>query len=73
MTEELWNKHTAGDPMPCKCKDSRVAVMLRNGRLNVDLARIWEWGRVDHDPGFEITEWQFVRRKGEDVIAAAVP
>ena len=24
MTEEPWNKHTPGDPMPCKCAESMM-------------------------------------------------
>ena len=67
MTEELWNKHTPGDPMPCKCGDSVVEVRLRSG--SIDSAGSWIWDKDKHCPDSEITDWRFVERKGEDVIA----
>lgn len=69
MTEEPWNKHTPGDPMPCKCGDSVVEVKLRQGG-GIDPARHLNWGKIKFAPSIEITAWRFVERKGEDVIAA---
>ena len=69
MTEEPWNKHTPGDPMPCKCGDSVVEVRLRNGyRCIINSANQWKWGKLWLAPDAEITDWRFVERKGEDVI-----
>lgn len=68
MTEEPWNKHTPGDPMPCKCGDSVVEVRLREHPNDVDLAKWWDWGIIPDSPDAEITAWRFVERKGEDVI-----
>ena len=68
MSEELWNKHTPGDPMPCKCGDSVVEVRLRNGFEVTDLAKLRNWDKIDYSPRSETTDWRFVERKGEDVI-----
>lgn len=70
MTDGPWNKHTPGDPMPCKCGDSVVAVKLRNGVFTTGLAKNWGWRKVKDYPYAEINEWSFAERKGEDVIAA---
>lgn len=70
MTEEPWNEHTPGDPMPCKCGDSVVEVELRSGTTDTDVAKYWIWGEDKGFPSAEITAWRFVTRKGEDVIAA---
>lgn len=70
MTEELWNKHTPGDPMPCKCGDSVVEVRLRGGGCDIEPASYWDWGKSEAYPNYEITDWRFVERKGDDVIAA---
>lgn len=68
MTEEPWNKHTPGDPVPCKCGDSVVVVKLRNGVFTTGLAKNWGWRKIKDYPYAEITEWRFIERKGEDVI-----
>lgn len=68
MTEEPWNKHTPGDPMPCKCGDSVVEVKLRGGANGCAKAHRWVWGNRDSCPSLEATDWRFVERKGEDVI-----
>lgn len=70
MTDEPWNKHTPGDPMPCKCGDSVVEVRLHSGPETTGPARLWNWGKIEGSPYSEITAWRFVERKGEDVIAA---
>ena len=71
MTEEPWNKHTPGDPMPCKCGDSVVEVKLRdNFTPSPAIAAFYAWGRNPKFTDYEITSWRFVERKGEDVIAA---
>lgn len=70
MTEEPWNKHIPGDPMPCKCGDSVVEVRFCNGPTGIDPAKYWGWDKITHCPGYEIDAWRFVERKGEDVIAA---
>ena len=70
MTEEPWNKHTPGDPMPCKCGQSVVEVKLRSGVKSTCTASVMNWGLIGWLPGAEITDWRFVERKGEDVIAA---
>lgn len=70
MTEEPWNKHTPGDPMPCKCGDSVVEVRLNNAMELAGPANQWKWGKLWLAPDAEITAWRFVERKGEDVIAA---
>ena len=69
MPEEPWNKHTPGDPMPCKCGDSVVEARFRSGACYTALAEDWKWGKIENFPGSEITAWRFVERKGEDVIA----
>lgn len=69
MTEEPWNKHTPGDPMPCKCGDSVVEVKYRDGAGSIGPARLWNWEKRRYACR-EITDWRFVERKGEDVIAA---
>ena len=69
MTEEPWNKHTPGDPMPCKCGESVVEARFRSGAGCTAFAEDWKWGKFDVYPGSEITAWRFVERKGEDVIA----
>ena len=68
MTEEPWNKHTPGDPMPCKCGNSVVEVRLHVGCEIIGRARTRDWGKFKGYPGSEITHWRFVERKGEDVI-----
>ena len=68
MTEEPWNKHTPGDPMPCKCGDSVVEVLFGDGTSPIDSARFWAWTKRHSD--VEITAWRFIERKGEDMIAA---
>lgn len=70
MTEEPWNKHTPGDPMPCKCRESVVEVRMRDGTVGADPAHYWDWCEIEHSPDSEITAWRFVERKGEDVIVA---
>ena len=70
MPEEPWNKHTPGDPMPRKCRDSVVEVRFRNGGMITEPAGYRYLGRIEQYPGAEITDWRFVERKGEDVIAA---
>lgn len=70
MTKEPWNKHTPGDPMPCKCRDSIVEVRMRDGMDGADPAHYWDWGEIKDAPDSEITDWCFVERKGEDVIPA---
>ena len=70
MTEEPWNKHTPGDPMPCKCGESVVEVVLRMGRPCIGPADQWNWRKLVDTPRAEITDWRFVERRGEDVIAA---
>ena len=70
MTEEPWNKHTPGDPMPCKCGDSVVRVKYRTGGIGTEIAEFWHWGKITSYPTSEIIAWRFVERKGEDVIAA---
>ena len=70
MTEEPWNRHTPGDPMPCKCKDSLVEVRLRGVVIGADPSNYWDWGEIEDAPESEITAWRFVERKGEDVISA---
>lgn len=68
MTEEPWNKHTPGDPMPCKCRDSVVEVRFRNGGMITEPAGYRYLGRIEQYPDAETTEWRFVERKGKDVI-----
>lgn len=68
MTEEPWNKHTPGDPMPCKCGDSLVEVRLFGGETGCEKASRWVWGKRDDLPCIDVTDWRFVERKGEDVI-----
>lgn len=70
MTEEPWNKHTPGDPMPCKCGDSVVEVKLHCGFDGIGPAKSLNWGKINDAPDSEIADWRFVERKGEDVIAA---
>ena len=70
MTKELWNKHTPGDPMPCKCGESEVETKLCNGAVDTDRASSWDWEEHEGCSDYEITAWRFVERKGEDVIAA---
>lgn len=70
MTDEPWNKHTPGDPMPCRCGDSVVEVKMRGGGCDIEPASYWDWGKSEAYPNYEITSWRFVERKGEDVIAA---
>ena len=70
MTEEPWNKHTPGDPMPCKCGDSVVEAKLHNGDSSTAPAEHWDWDKIKGAPDYEIANWRFVERKGEDVIAA---
>lgn len=70
MTDEPWNKHTPGDPMPCKCGDSVVRVKYRTGGIGTEIAEFWHWGKITSYPTSEIIAWCFVERKGEDVIAA---
>lgn len=70
MTEEPWNKHTPGDPMPCKCGDSVVETEMRGGWISVDPAADWIWAIISRSPEYEIIRWRFIERKGEDVIAA---
>lgn len=70
MTEEPWNKHAPGDPMPCKCENSVVEVRLRNGFEITEPAKLRNWDKIDYSPRSETTDWRFVERKGEDVIAA---
>lgn len=70
MTEEPWNNHTPGDPMPCKCGDSVVELKFPNNATSIGYAKTCGWGRIKELPRFEITAWRFVERKGEDVIAA---
>lgn len=70
MTDEPWNKHTPGDPMPCKCGDSVVEVRCHDGMSGTYPAKYCDWGKDKHYPDTEITDWRFVKRKGEDVIAA---
>lgn len=69
MTYEPWNKHTPGDPMPCQCRESVVEVRLHSGPEITGPARLWKWGKIEDSPYSEITDWRFVERKGEDVIA----
>ena len=70
MTEEPWHKRTPGDPMPCKCGDSVMEVRLHSGDRDTRPAIDWDWGCIPLGPEDEITDWRFVERKGEDVIAA---
>lgn len=70
MTKEPWNKHTPGDPMPCKCGESVVEVKLYNGGVNINLAKYRNWDKIEGRPDDETIDWRFVERKGEDVIAA---
>ena len=70
MTEEPWNKHTPGDPMPCKCGDSVVEVRLRRGGRGINPAGRLNWGIIKFAAHTEIAAWRFIERKGEDVIAA---
>lgn len=70
MTEEPWNKHTPGDPMPCKCGESVVEVRLCNTAVSTDPAGSWDWGKDKRYPDYEITDWRFVERKGADMIPA---
>lgn len=70
MTNEPWNTHTPGDPMPCKCGDSVVEVRLRdNFTASPVRARYYNWGRNHKFPDYEITTWRFIERKGDDMIA----
>lgn len=69
MNNEPWNKHTPGDPMPCKCGESVVEVKLCGGGMITDTAKYLDWCEIEHSPDSEITDWHFVERKGEDVIA----
>ena len=73
MTEEPWNKHTPGDPMPCKCGESVVEVRFSNSEVSTDPSGSWEWGKLEFELDYEITDWRFVERKGEDVIAEPLP
>ena len=68
MSEEPWNKHTPGDPTPCKCVQSVVEARLRNGDSDTAPAEHWDWDKMKDAPGYEIADWRFVERKGEDVI-----
>lgn len=70
MTEELWHKHTPGDPMPCKCGDSVVEIKFRGYVGGVAPARYFDWGKIKDNLAAEITDWRFIERKGDDVIAA---
>jgi len=70
MTEEPWNKHTPGDPMPCKCGQSVVDVKFCDGGMITEPAKYRNWDKIKGDTGCEITDWRFVERKGDDVIAA---
>ena len=70
MTEEPWNKHTPGDPMPCKCGESVVEVKSRDGAFSTGIAENWFWRKIKVYPYSEITDWRFIERKGDDVIAA---
>ena len=70
MNYEPWKRHIPDDPMPCKCGESVVEVMLRGGGCNIEPASYWDWGKSEAYPNYEITSWRFVERKGEDVIAA---
>lgn len=70
MTEEPWNKHIPGDPMPCKCGESVVEVKLHCGLDGIGPAKSLNWGKINDAPDSEIADWRFVERKGEDVIAA---
>ena len=70
MTEEPWNKHTPGDPMPCKCAKSVVEAEMRGGEVDTAPLVYWDWGRMASSPDAEIIRWRFVERKGEDVFAA---
>lgn len=70
MTEETWNKHTPGDPMPCKCGESVVEVRFGRGGGKTAPARRLNWGENKLVLHGDITAWRFVERKGEDVIAA---
>lgn len=70
MTEEPWNKHTAGDPMPCKCGDSVVEAKTNRSQTRTAHARYLGWKKIPMLPEREISAWRFVERKGEDVIAA---
>ena len=69
MTDEPWNKHIPGDPMPCKCRWSVVEVRARAGVTGINRAGLWDWDKTKDLPYREITDWRFVERKGEDVIA----
>lgn len=73
MTEEIWNKHIPGDPIPCKCGESVVEVRFHAGGIDAGIAKYWNWDKPKYGPDAGITDWHFVERKGEDVIAAAVP
>lgn len=70
MPEDPWNKHHPGDPMPCKCGDSVVEVRRRCTGNGLGPAKHWKWEKLPLHPDTEITDWRFVERKGEDVIAA---
>lgn len=71
MAEEPWNKHTPGDPMPCKCGESVVEVQFRRvSSTSTDPAKHWFWDKLKEYPNSEIVAWRFTERKGEDVIAA---
>ena len=69
MTEEPWNKHNPGDPLPCECEESVVEVRFRNGTNRTNSAWSWPWGKDKDRPDTEINAWRFVKRKGNDVIA----
>lgn len=56
VTEEPWNKHIPGDPMPCKCGDSVVEVKFRNGAVCPALAGFWSGYAVDEYHYCEITD-----------------
>ena len=71
MTEEPWNKHTPGDPMPCKCRGSVVEVKFYNGTVDAGYAGFWDWGKFKDDPDYEIADWRFVERAGDDVVQQA--
>ena len=70
MTEEPWNKHTPGDPMPCKCGESVVEAKMNWVQTRTAQAKYLGWKKIPMLPEREITAWRFVERKGEDVIAS---
>lgn len=68
MISEPWNKHTPGDPMPCKCGESVVEARFGRGGGKTAPARRLNWGENKLVLHGDITAWRFVERKGEDVI-----